>query len=101
MRTVVEETKRTSTTGGIVDDLSHHRTILLKEQFVADTNLTGWFHEHIPQTQLLVELTQQEHFDLSIGLLLRTIETSWEHLRVVENKSIAIIEIIDDITEVQ
>ena len=100
MRTVIEETQRTSTAGGVVDDLSHHRSVILEEEFVTDTDLSCRFYQHIPQTQVRVQLTQQEHFDLGIRLLLRTVETCREHLRIVEDKRIILIEIIQNVPEV-
>ena len=48
MRTVVEEAQRTASAGGIVNDLSDHRTVVLEEEFVANTNLTGWLYQHVP-----------------------------------------------------
>ena len=101
MRTVVEESERTSATGGIVNDLRHHRTVLLEEELVADTDLTGGLHEHIPQAQLLVELAQQEHLNLGIGLLLGTVQTGGEHLRIVEDKGIVLVEVVEHIAEVE
>ena len=101
MRTVVEESEGTSTAGGIVNDLSHHRTILLKEELITDTDLTGRLHEHVPQTQFLVEFTQQEHLDLGISLLLGTIQTGRKHLGIVEDKGIVLVEIVEHIAEVE
>ena len=101
VRTVIEETQGTSTTGGIVNHLSHHRPIFLKEEFVTDTDLTCRLHQHIPQTQVWVQLTQQEYFYLGIRFLLRTIQTCREHLRIVEDKGIILIEVIQDVPEVQ
>ena len=46
--TVIKETQRASTTGGIVDYFSHHRSVLVEEELVADTNLTGWLDQDIP-----------------------------------------------------
>ena len=101
VRTVVEETQRTASAGRIVDDLCHHGTVLLEEQLVADTYLTGRLYEHIPQAQFLVQLTQQEHLDLGIGLLLSAVETRREDFRVVEHDDIALAEIVHDIAEGQ
>ena len=101
MRTIVEESQCTTTARGIVDDLGHHRTVILKEELIANTNLTSWLHEHIPQTEVTVQLTQQEHLDLGIGLLLRAVETGREHLRIVEDEGIILIKIVEDIAEVE
>ena len=94
MRTVIEESQRTSATRCIVDNFGHHRTVLLEEEFVADTNLPGRLYEHIPQSQFLVELTQQEYLDFGIGLLLGAIKTGGEHLRIIEDKRVFLIEIV-------
>ena len=101
MRTVVEESQGSSAAGGIVDHLCHHRTILLEEELVADTDLSSRLYQHIPQTQLLVELTQQEHLDLGIGLFLGAVETGGEHLGVVKDKRVVLVEIVEDIAEVE
>ena len=96
---VIEEAKSTSTAGSIVDYLSHHLVDIIKEEFVSYTNLTGWFYEHIPESHLLIQLSEQEHLNLGIGLLLGTIESCREHLGVVEYKRISLIEIVDDVLE--
>ena len=101
MRTVIEETQRTTAAGSIVDNLSDHRTFLVKEQFITDTDLTGRFYQHIPQAQLLVELTQQEYLNLCVRLLFGTIEACREHLRIVEHKGIALVKVVDDVLESQ
>ena len=101
VRTVVEETQGTSAAGGIVDDLSHHRPVFLKKQFIANTDLTCRLYQHIPQTEVGIQLAQQKHLNLGIGLLLRAIKTGREHLGVVEDKRVVLIEIVDDITEVE
>ena len=101
MRTVIEETQRTATAGGVVNHLSNHRTFFVEEQLVTNTNLTGWLYQHIPQAQLLVELTQQEHLNLRIGFLLSTKETGRKHLCIVEHKDVALVEVVDDILEGQ
>ena len=101
MRTVVEETKRTSTTGGIVDDLSHHRSVIFEEELVANTNLARWLYKHIPQTEFLIELAEQEHLDLCVGLLLRPIQTGRKHLCVIEYKRVVLIEVVEDVTEIE
>ena len=101
MRAVVEETERTATACGIVNHLSHHRAVIFEEEFVADADLTGRLHQHVPQAQLFIEFAQQEHLDLGISLLLRTIETSREHLGVIEYKGVVLVEIVQDVTEVE
>ena len=101
MGTVIEESQRTTTARGVVDDLGHHRTVVLEEQFIADSNLTGRLHEHIPETEVSVQLAQQEHLDLGIGLLLRTIETGRKHFSVVEDEGVVLIEVVEDVTEIE
>ena len=53
----------------------------------------------MPQAHLPVQLPEQEHLYLGIGLLLRAIESGGEHLGVVEHKDIALVEIVDDVAE--
>jgi hypothetical protein len=99
VRTVVEETQRTTATGGIVDDLSHHRAVLLEEQLITDTNLAGGFYQHIPQAQLWVQFAQQEDLNLGIGLLLGAIKARREHLRIVKQHGVALAKVFDNVAE--
>ena len=101
MRTVVQEAERTTTASRIVDNFGHHRSILLEEEFVTDTDLTGRLYQHIPQAQVGIQLTEKEHLDLGIGLLLRSIETGGEHLCVVEDEGVILVEVIQDIAEIK
>ena len=101
MRTVVKETECTSATGGIVDNLCYHWAVFLKEELVADTDLTCGLYQDIPQTELGIELAKQEHLDLGISLLLSAIKTGWEHLSIVEHKHVVLVEIVENITEVE
>ena len=97
--TVVEEPQGTSARGGVVDDLGHHGAFAVEEQLVADTYLACRLYQHVPQAQLLVELAQQEHLNLGIGLLLGAIESGWEHLGVVEDKGVALVEVVEQVAE--
>ena len=101
VRTVIEEAQGTSTAGRVVIDLGYHVAHLIEEEFVPDTDLTGRLHEHVPQVCLLVELTQDKDLNLRVGLFLRSVQTGWENLRIIEDEHIAIIEIVDDIAEVK
>ena len=99
VRTVVEESQCASATGGVVDNLSHHRTITIEEQFVTYTNLACRFHQDIPQTEFGIQFPKQEHLYLGVGLFLCTIEASGEDCSVVEYKSVALVKVFDGITE--
>ena len=99
--TVVEEAQRAAAAGGVVDDLGHHGPTVIEEQLVAYSDLAGRLYEDIPQTHLLVQLAQEEHLDLGVGLLLGTIQTGREHLGVVEDKGVALAEVVEHIAEVK
>ena len=99
VRTVIEEAQGAATAGGIVNHLCHHRSVVLKEELVADTDFAGGLHQHIPKAQLLIELTQKEHLNLGVGFFLGTIKTGGEHARIVEDEDVTLIKIVDDITE--
>ena len=99
--TVVEEAQRTSAAGGVVYHLSHHRSVAIEEQLVADTYLTGRLYQHIPQAQLLVELAQQEHLNLGVGLLLGAVETGRKDGGIVEDEGIALVKVVHQIAEGQ
>ncbi len=97
MRSVIEETQCASTRGGIVDYLSHHRLIVAKVQLVAYTDLASRFHQNIPQLILRTKFPEQEHFDAGTGLFLIAIEKSREHHRIIVDKQVSLIKIIDDL----
>ena len=101
MRTVVQETEGTATAGGIVDDLSHHRTGFIEEELVADADLASRLHEHVPEAHLLVQFAEQKDLNLGIRLLLCAIQASREHLRIVEEEGISLIEIIQHVSEIK
>ena len=98
---IIEETKGTTTAGGIIDNLSYHLVHIVKEQLVANTNLAGRLYEYIPKTHLRIQFTEQEHFNLGISLLLGTIKTGWENLGVIEYKGITLGKVVDNILELQ
>ena len=98
---IIKETKGTATAGSIIDYLGYHLVHIVKEQLVADTNLAGWFYQYIPETHFLIQLAKQEHLYLGISLLLGTIETSRENFRIIEDKGITLIEIVDDVLKLQ
>ncbi len=75
---IIEETEGTATAGGIVDNLGYHLVDIIEEQLVADTDLAGRLYQYVPKAHLRIELTEQEHLNLGIGLLLGTIKTGWE-----------------------
>ena len=54
------------------------------------------------RTQMvLVEFAQQEHLYLGVGLLLRAVETGGEHLGVVEDEGVALVEVVHEVAEHQ
>ena len=101
MGAVVEEPQGTATAGGVVDNLGHHGARLVKEQLVADTYLACRLYQHVPQAHLFIELAQQEHFYLGVGLLLGAVETGREYLGIIEYKGVALVEVVEYITEVE
>ena len=99
MRAVVKEAKCATTRSRIVNNFSHHCARLVKEKLVSNTNLTCRLNQYVPKTHLLVQLTKKEYLNLSISLLLCSIQTSRENLSVIEDKCIALIEVIEHIFE--
>ena len=98
---IIEETEGTATAGGIIDYLGYHLVDIIKEELVADTDLACRLYQHIPKAHLGIQLTEQEHLDLGIGLLLGTIKARWEYLGIIEDEGITLFEVIDDILELQ
>ena len=99
VRTFIEETQRTSTGSGVINHLGHHGIVLTKIKLVTDADLTGRIDQHIPQVKLLVQLAQQEYLDTGSGLFLISIQTCRENFRIIKDKHIFIIKIIQDILE--
>ena len=54
VRTVVEEAKCTTAACCVVDNFGNHSACLIKEQLVANTNLSCRFYENIPKAHLAV-----------------------------------------------
>ena len=101
VRTVVKETQRASAACSVVDNLGHHTSALVKEQFVANTYLAGRLNQNVPQAHLLVKFTQKEHLYLSIGLLFCAVQTCGKNFCIVEYERVALIKIVKNIAEVE
>ena len=99
MRAVIEESQRASARRGVVYHLCHEVAQSVKEEFVAYTYLSRRLHQYVPQAHLLVKLTQQEHLNTCVGLLLRTVEARGEHLCIIEYKGVVLIKIVKDVCQ--
>ena len=73
----------------------------IQKQLVADSYLARRLYEHVPKAHLLVQLAQQEHLNLCVGLLLRAVKTRREHLRIVEYECVTLVEIVEHIAEIE
>jgi hypothetical protein len=101
MRAVVEEPECPPTARRVVDDLCHHRAVILKEELITYTDLSCRLYKHVPQAELGIELTQQEHLYLGISLFLFAVETRGKYLSIVKHEHVVLIEIIEDIAEIK
>ena len=99
VRSVIEEAQRAAAGGRVVDHLGHHALVLSEIQFVADPDLAGGIHDHVPEALLLVEFAQQEHHDVGARLLLLAGKLGREDLGVVEDEPVTLAEIVDDVLE--
>ena len=99
VRPVIQKTKGTSARSGIVNHLGYHRVIFTEIEFVADTDFAGRVYQHVPQAQLLIQLTQQKYLDTCTGFFLVAVQPGGKHLRIIKDKYILIIEIIQNILE--
>ena len=99
VRAVEEEAQRTAARGGVVDHLGAHHVVVAEVELVPYSYLSGRINQNVPQTQLAVELAQQEDLDLGARLLLVSVEACGEYLRVVEDEDILLLEIVDYILE--
>ena len=73
VRTIEQEAEGTATRSSVINNLGTHKLIITEVELVADTNLSCRVHQHIPQAQLAVELTEQEDLDVCTCLLLATL----------------------------
>ena len=99
MRTIVEKSQRAAAASRIVYDLSNYAFVLTKVELVADTNLAGRIYQDIPQTQVGIKLTAQEHLDTRTGLLLVAVKTSRDDLGIIEDEDVLFLEIAQKILE--
>ena len=96
---VEEKTEGSAAGRGVVNHFRHHGLVFSEIQLVADADFAGGIHDDIPQALLPVEFTQQEHHDIGPGLFFLSIETGGENLGIVEDKDVALAEIVDNIFE--
>ena len=99
--TVIKEAQRASAARGVVNHLCHHCSTVVKEQLVANSYLACRLYKDVPKAHLLVQLAQEEHFYLGVGLLFCSIESRREHLSVVEDERVALVEIVEHIAEIE
>ena len=101
VRTVVKEAQCASAAGGIVNHLGHHCSAFVEEQFVTNTYLACRLYQHVPQAHFFIQLAQQEHLNLGIGLFLCAIKACRKNLGIVENEGVALVKIVEHVTEVK
>ena len=101
VRAVIQEPERAPTARGVVDDLGHHRPVVVEKQLVAYAYLPGRLNQHVPKAQFFVELAQQEHLNLCVGLLLGAIESGRKHLCVVEDEGVAVVKVVHYVAETE
>ena len=94
MRTVVQETKRSSTRSSVIYNLGYQFIVWTEIQLISNTNLTSWIYYGVPKQTLVVQFTQQENLDHGSGLFFITIHTRRKNLRVVVHHYIAFAKII-------
>lgn len=99
VRAVIQETQGTSAGSSVVNHFGHHGIIVTKIKLVTDTDLTGRIYQHIPQAKFLIQLAQQKYLDTGTGLFLISIQTRRENFRIIKDKHIFIIKIVQDILE--
>ena len=100
VRTVIKEAQRAAAACSVVDDLGNHRSTFVEEQLVAYSDFAGRLHKHVPKAHLLIKLTQEEHLNLCVGLLLRTVKARREYLCVVEYERVTLVKIVEHVTEI-
>ena len=99
MSAVEQESQSASSRCGIVNHLRHKTVILSEIELVANSDLACRIDEHIPETCLSIQFSQQENLDACTSLLLVAVETSWEDLGVVEEHKVFLIKIVDELLE--
>ena len=99
VRAVEQKTQRAAARSGVVDHFGHQKVVVAEVEFVADADLAGGIHQHVPEPQLAVEFAQQEDFDLGARFLLVAVQPGREDLRVVEDEDVLFAEVVDDVLE--
>ena len=99
VRTVIKESQSTSARSGIINNFGHHRVVITKIQLITNTDLTCRIYQYIPQAKLLIQFTQQKNLDTCTGFLFISIQTRREDFRIIKDKHIFIIKILQDILE--
>ena len=99
VRSVIQETQGAAAGGGIVDDLGHEGLVVAEIQLVADADLAGRVHDHVPQALFAVELAEQEDDDVGPRLLLLAVQARGKDFGVVEDEGVALAEIVHDVLE--
>ena len=84
---------------GVVDYLGSHDVVLAEVELVADAYLARRVDQDVPQSELAVQLAQQEYLDVGSGLLLVAVQTCRKDLRVVEYEHVLLVEILDNVLE--
>ena len=96
---IEQEAQRAAAAGGVVDHLGHQLVVLPEVQLVADPDLAGGVHQHVPEQAVAVQFAQHEDLDLGAGLLLVAPHARGEHAGVVQHEHVALVEIVEDVAE--
>ena len=99
VRTIKKESQRTSTRSSVVYHFGNQTLVIAEIEFVADADLAGRIDQHIPEADIGIEFSQQEHLDASTRLFLVAIKSGRENLGVVEQHEVLLIKIINEILE--
>ena len=51
LRAIEEEAQGTATRGGVVDDFGHELIVLAEVELIADTDLTCWVDDDVPELE--------------------------------------------------
>ena len=96
---VVKETQCPTPRCRVVNHFSHKTFILAEIEFIAYSDFSCRIDDDIPEPLFAVEFPEQEHLNLSPGLLFLAIKPRRKYFCVVEDKCVPLTEIIDDVLE--
>ena len=96
---IIEESKGPASGSGVVYYLCDKALILTEIKLIAYSYFSGRVYNHVPEMLLSAELPEEEYHDVGTGFLFLAVQPGRKDFRVIENESVSLSEIVDDVFE--